>query len=430
MSVYIEKLKIDTGSHPVCLSIVDFILGDFSKRGFYFTDDITKTSVVKNLISKNLNDNEIFVGKQYNTAGIDIDVLLNNNIDIVVEIPVQHLRFFDISKLVELSKKNKIILTDLEEGNSYFFSWFEPSTNIRKNGDVDSFLKRNGFNINNVLFLTTAFDKVKFCKEIKILNFWVVITALCSPFVLDIINNNTQQKYIDLIKNKQYEKFAVFKNWKARKWRVVLLSLLNHKKLLDHIDWSLIGETVKMSVATDYLSVGEFKKEHFLKFTTPEWQNNNPYQTKIDTFFQDHWHNLPKFLNHDEKICNDMVIKTSEKDINKYKFSIDIETYTTMSEKLVKSFLLGYIPIVAYTSIKSRYIDQIKKLGFTVIDESFDNCDSIDEIVLKMCEKIENLYETGETFSSESIIENFRLCTDKELLASYISQPLINVFKK
>lgn len=424
MPVFIEKIKIDNNNNRPFWSFIDFVLGNFSNAEFYFTDDTSKTSIVKNLILAQLEIHNIFLGKNYGTIGVSVDQLLNDDTNFIVEIPVGHLQFCDVQKLVTLSTKNKIILTDLEEGNSYFFTWIDPITNASRTGKIDDFLKTTGINVENVFFLNTGFNKIKFCQEIKILNFWVVVTALCSPFVLDIINNGTQQKYIDLIRTNHHKKFAIFKNWRARKWRVILLSLLYNKQLLHDIDWSLIGEYHPF---LNKHTIPTFELTHFLRFTEPGWVDNNPYKNELDKFFNDNINQLPKFLEHDySEINSDSLIQTYEHDIKKYRFSIDIESHTSMSEKIVKSFLLGYMPIIAYTSRKSHYIKQIKKLGFRVLDEEFDDCNSVDDIILKMYTKIEYLHNNNLSPSIDDLVTNFCLCTDKELLAKNMSQPLID----
>lgn len=424
MTLYIEKLKINITSKQTYWSITDFVLGDFGQAGFYFFDNLPITSIVKNIILKNLENNNIFLGKRFGSYGIDIADLLHNNYDnTIIEIPVCHLQFCNINEIVSLSEKYKIIFTDLEEGNSYKFSWFDPTTKTTLTGNIDKFLKKSGLNIDNAFFLNTGFDKIKFCREIKILNFWVVLTALCSPIIQDIIQNNSENKYLELLKNREYKKFAVFKNWRARKWRVVLLSLLYDKNLLPNIDWSLVGEHDYKTVPTT------FDLKHFLKFANDAWLDNNVYKEKIDRFFKDNSSVLPKLLDNVSEINTDSIIKTYEKDIKRYKFSIDIETHTSMSEKIVKSFILGYMPIVAYTSKKSYYIKRIKQLGFHILDEQFDNVDNIDEIISRMLDKIDQLEKTNETPSYKLLKENFQKCSNKEILASYISQPLIDTFR-
>ncbi|MEY2867943.1 MAG: hypothetical protein RIR01_343, partial [Bacteroidota bacterium] len=283
MNTFIEKLKIDTGSKKIYLTVVDFVLGDFSEGIFPFTDNLSKTQPIKNLILSNLEQNQIFLGKHYGTTGIEINKLLqDSNTNYIIEIPLGHLQFCNIADIVKLSHTHKIILTDLEEGNSYIFQWTDPKTKQLVKGKLELFLKSNGLNIDNIFFASPSFTKTKFCREIKFYGFWIILTALCSPFILDMIENNSKEKYIELLKSKNYTTFAVFKNWRARKWRVVLLSLLHYREILPAIDWSLIGE----SHPVNNNNTKKFDITHFTKFASPEWLASTTYKTYIERFFK------------------------------------------------------------------------------------------------------------------------------------------------
>jgi hypothetical protein len=426
MSTFIEKLKIDTGSKKIYLTVVDFVLGDFSEGIFPFTDNLSKTQPIKNLILSNLEQSQIFLGKHYGTTGIEINKLLqDSNTNYIIEIPLGHLQFCNIADIVKLSHTHKIILTDLEEGNSYIFQWTDPKTKQLVKGKLEFFLKSNGLNIDNIFFASPSFTKTNFCREIKFYGFWIILTALCSPFILDIIENNSKEKYIELLKSKNYTTFAVFKNWRARKWRVVLLSLLHHREILPAIDWSLIGE----SHPVNNNNTKTFDITHFTKFASPEWLASTTYKTYIERFFKSNLHKLPKFLESDKQINIDSVITTKEADFKKYKFSIEVESAAWLSEKAVKSFLLGSMPIIVYPYPQTNYIKQLKNLGFKIIDIGSDNKQSVDDIINCAIEKINSLYNNDDSPNVDDLIANFNLCADKDALSNYISQPLIDTFK-
>ena len=119
----------------------------------------------------------------------------------------------------------------------------------------------------------------------------------------------------------------------------------------------------------------------------------------------------------------------SADDCKKYAYSIVVESSTQLTEKTVKNFLLGYTPIVIYPYTNSLYIKNIKDLGFYILDEKFDNHDSVDSLINTAYSTITDLLLTPTKNNNEHLIKNFHLCTDKQILCNYICQPLIDTFK-
>lgn len=428
MAVFFEKLKLEIKDVPqVHLTITDFVIGDHGKGIYSYQDFPHEVELIRDLIIEGLERNNIFLSKHYGVDGISIHELLNKDglNDYYIEIPVGHIMYYNVSDLVTLSNKNKIIFEDLEEGDNSMFSWFD-SNNIKHSGNFSKFLKESGINIDNVYFASPNFEKNRLCKEIKLHKMWLLIQSLCVPYVKDILKNNNKQKYLDILETKQYEKFAVFRNWRARKWRVVLLSLLHSNGMLDNIDWTLIGEYGHLKYD---LKTIEFSRDHFLKYASEEWLNSSMFKLHVDRFFEDNMHQLPKFLLDTDTTYQFSHMHLEPFQIKRYKYAIDVESATLMSEKPIKAFLQGSMPIIVYPYANGKFIEKLKSFGFKMLEADFDGTSTVDDLVVNAAKTIKSLHDSKIEPKAEDIIHNFELCVDKHKLASYLIQPLIDTFK-
>lgn len=427
MTVYIEKLKLENPHGLVYLTLCDFVLGTHGKGQYTYEDAPIRTDLIRNDIISSLEKHQIFLAKHYGLDGICIDKLINsdNLLDYYIEIPTGHIKYYNTVDLISLSKKNKIIFTDFEEGGSINVVWHD-IYGQRKYSSFTKFLIESGINFKNVIFASSNFEKNKICKEIKMFQMWLLMQSLSVNYVQDIILNNNKQQYLDILSTKKYEKFAVFKNWRARRWRLVLLSILNDSKLLDKIDWSLIGEFGHRFFDDDSL---DFKIENFIKTNNLEWLNNSKFKDQVIKFMDDHSHSLPKFLFDSDKINRHAHLYLDEFHLKRYMYSIDVDTANLMTEKPIKSFLQGSMPILIYPSVNSRYLEKIQSLGFKLLDTEFDKSTNIDELIISAGNKIQNLYNLNIEPKLDDILHNFELCTNKQQLVNYFVQPLIEAFK-
>lgn len=426
MPTFIEKLKSPVVDSLTRLTLIDLIHGNHNDSLYSYQNHKFSNYLIKDDVSLSLANNDIYLGKFYGTTGIELSDALDVDRVLHLEIPVGHIRFFDIDELAKLSFKHKILFIDLEEGNCVKFKWRNKSK--IKIDFFDDFLRQNllSFNLDNLTLISSGFTRSKYCKLISIDKFWVTLTALSTPFIVSMIKNNNQDYYIDLIKNKKHDRFAVFKNWRARQWRVALLSKLHANNMLDVIDWSLIGDYGPLFYDR---KEPRFELNDFFQFTDMEWYNRSEFKSLIDNFFNVHLNKLPKFLYNDDVDNDHSIMHTAESDFKKYRFSIDVESGSWISEKLIKNMLLGTMPIVIYPYSKTNHIKKIKNLGFNVLDLSFDNFENIEDLINLSTDFIKMLYQNDMQPAIDDVIHNFEMCTNIDKLSSYVYQPLIDTFK-
>lgn len=426
MSILIEKLMLeDQLPNQVYLTLTDFVRGDHGKGYYTYQDFPHDTSLIRDLILTELEKSNVFLGKHHGITGISINNLLNNNhsgYDYHIEIPVGHICYYNLQDLILLSNKYKLIFVDIEEGNTCPFKWTDHS-NVTHNSKFKKFLKESGINIDNVYYASPSFEDIRLCREIKFYKIWILMQALCTPIVQDIIENNNKQKYLDIIRTKPYEKFAVFRNWRARPWRVVLLSLLYNNKVLDNIDWSLIGDYGHFKFSRKTV---EFRKDDFLRLMPYDWLNRNNFTSTVDNFFTDHESVLPKFLLDTDTVDKFSVMKLNADQFKKYCYSIDVDDAGMITEKPVKSFLQGSTPILILGY--SNGIDKFRSLDFKFPDYDFNNLPCNDNTIKQAADTIKFLHDNNISPNIDDVIHNFEMCVDKHKLVSYLVQPLVDMF--
>lgn len=426
MAVFIEKLSLEeVMPNLVHLTITDFVRGDHGKGTYTYQDFPHDTAPIRDLILTELEKSNIFLGKNYGLQGISINNLLNNDYserDYYIEIPVGHIYYYRLRDLVLLSNKYKIIFVDIEEGNTAQFVWTDYN-NVKHKTKIKKFLKESGINVDNVYYASPSFEQIKICREIKLYKIWILMQALCTPIVQDIIQNNNKQKYLDILETKPYEQFAVFRNWRAKRWRVVLLSLLYDKNVLADIDWSLVG--MYGHLAYDRKNI-EFSKDDFLRYVPQHWLNHSNLTSIVDKFFKDHNNILPKFLLDTDTVDTFSSMKLDTDQFKKYRYSIDIDDAAILSEKPVKSFLQGSTPILIFTFPNG--IDKLRSFNFKFPDYDFNNFPCNDNVINQVANTIKFLHDSKITLDIDDIVHNFELCADKHKLVSYLVQPLVNVF--
>lgn len=421
--VNIEKLKLEHSipTKTKSLTLTDFLLDNHMSGEYEFFSEVKElpSTTLKSDIAKTLEKNNIFIGNMFGTTGIGINELLNSDqyANLIIEVPNNHLQYYNISDIVSLSNRNKIVITDIEEGFCYQTIWTD-TCGTKNVNNFHYFLKNSGINTNNVIALSPNLENNNLCKQIKIYGMWILLVILSSKFFIELVEDkHKREEYNKILRTKETEKFAVFKNWRPRPWRVALLSLLNKSKFLDKsIDWSLIGHT-------DPIRCTNYNIEFTQK--SSEWIQKNPYRDEITTFFKEQ--PLPKFLDLDDTGNSWLYMPIN--DCKKYRYSIIVESSEQITEKMTKDILLGYIPIVVYPYENRQYIKQIKDMGFRVLDEDFDNHTSVQSIIRAVHTKIINLFQSPSIDTNEDVLENLKLCTDKTILCNYICQPLIDSFK-
>jgi len=426
MAIFIEKLSLEEITPDlVHLTITDFVKGDHGIGTYTYQDFPHDTSLIRDLILPQLEKSNIFLGKHYGLSGISISNLLNNDYsmhDYYVEIPVRHIYCYNLQDLILLSNKYKIIFVDIEEGDSYHFVWYDHN-NVKQKTKIKKFLKESGINVDNVYYASPSFEQIKICREIKLYKIWILMQALCTPIVQDIIQNNNKQKYLDILEKKPYKQFAVFRNWRARHWRVVLLSLLHNNKVLDNIDWSLIGEYGHLTYDRKNI---EFSKDDFLKYVPQDWLNHSDLTGIIDKFFTAHNNILPKFLLDTDTVDKFSLMNIDTDQFKKYCYSIDIDNAPLLTEKPAKSFLQGSTPILIFTFPNG--IDKMRSFNFKFPDYDFNNFPCNDNVINQVANTIKFLHDSKITPNIDDVVHNFELCADKHKLASYVVQPLVDVF--
>ena len=426
MAIFIEKLSLGvTTPRQVHLTITDFVTGDHGSGVYTYQDFPHDTSLIRDLILTELEKSNIFLGKNYGLQGISISNLLNNDYserNYYIEIPVSHIQHYNLQDLVLLSYKYKLILVDIEEANTCQFRWIDRNNFIHKS-KIKKFLKESGINVYNVYYASPSFEQIKLCREIKLYNIWILMQALCTPVVQDIIQNNNKQQYLNILETKPYEQFAVFRNWRARHWRVVLLSLLHNNKVLDNIDWSLIGEFGHLTYNRKNI---EFNKDDFLRYVPQDWVSHSNLMSVIDEFFTAHNNILPKFLLNTDTVDKFSSMRLDADQFKKYCYSIDIDDATMLSEKPVKSFLQGSTPILIFTYPNG--IDKLRSLNFKFPDYDFNNFPCNNNIINQAADTIKFLHDSKITPNIDDVIHNFEMCVDKHKLVSYLVQPLVDVF--
>jgi len=428
MTIYIEKLKLEKTERLIYLTLCDFLLGSHNENRYNYENVPVRTDLICDDIISVLSKHNIFLGKNYGLNGISITTLLESNEsnnNLYIEIPTGHIKYYSISDLIKLSLKYKIIFTDFEEGDSTNLVWFDID-NKKRASRFSKFLIDSKINVDNVFFTSASFEKTRICKEIKIFHIWLLMQTLTVPYVHDILLNNNKQKYLDILSTKKYEKFAVFKNWRARRWRLALLGILDDTQILNNIDWSLIGEFGHRS--TDLKEI-DFNITHFLRKGNVDWLNNSSFKNQVTTFIQKNSGILPKFLSEYDKTFQHAHFYVNEKNIKTYMYSIDVDTANLITEKPIKSFLQGSMPIVIYPFLKCQYIEKIQSLGFKLLDTEFDNSHDLENLMIKASNKIHYLYNSNIEPNLNDILHNFDLCVDKSKLVEYFTQPLIDTFK-
>jgi len=428
MSINIEKLRLEN-KHSVLtrLTLTDLIFENDMKKNITYNDINIRTDLIRDKVVEKLKEHNIFLGKQYGVKGIPIKKLLeeSTSLDYHIEIPTGHIINYNIQDLRQLSFKHKIIFVDFEESNVAPIKWIDDSQQERKTF-FNEFLKISGFNLNNTYFASPNIEKNRICKDINFYYIFVVMASLCSNITIDILLNNNKEQYIEILKNRPYEKFFIFKNWSARPWRVALLSILNKHRILDEIDWSLVGEYGPHKFNDNK----DFVKEYFSKYTNNKWIEENYFKEEIQQFFVERINELPKFLYEHEysaKVESIDVWTSPINDLKKYRYSIDVESCSFLSEKQVKSFLMGSMPFVIYPYKTNRYIQQLKHLNFNIVDVELEK-KNIESHLENSADKIIFLKENDICPDIAEIIHNFEMCVDSNKLVDYVTQPLIDTF--
>lgn len=424
MSVIIEKLRLDEKDIPqVYLTTTDFVLGDHSKGNYSYENHSYNVEIIRDLILNDLDKHDIYLGKHYGLRGISIEELLSNNFsEFIIEIPVGHIQYYDIEQLNLLSQRNKIIFADLEEGDNARFKWYDTQRTLHLDFFTD-FLKNTYLNIDNVFFASSNFKKNRLCKEIHFLNIWVLMQSLSIPYVQEIIQDKSvYNHYLDLLTNKKYEKFALFRNWRVRTPRLILLSLLHKNHSLKDIDWTLIGDFGPRTY--DIKEPGFFYNESIM-----EHISSGPFAECTDNFLLQHKKILPKFLYETDSTLSSANMHLESADFKKYRYTIDVESAMLISEKMVKGCLQGSMPIIVYPFLNGNFIQRITSIGFRIIDLGLDKVSNYNELLLHASNQIKLLNDNKIEPLLEDIVHNFNMCVDKYKLASYITQPLVDAFR-
>lgn len=416
--ISIEKLKSSLPQPQI--GLVDLLHKDNTK-GKNMLGIYVSTHLLKSYVEQELKD--ISIGSIYGIDGIDINILLLDKPNIVVETTFKDLKLLPYTKQVRLLKEHVIILTDFEEGGSFY-------------GHMDecliSYLTKLNIIPKKIISITSGFNQTSYtdlnihCVYIPI---WPIFTALSNEFYIKMVfdENFRKEQQASLINTNK--KFGIYPNKKPRLHRVNLLAELENRNILNKFDWSLVYSKEPLGTENDY---GDFLKS----------PNNFRFNDLIEEYTND---KIEKFLSSYEfpRVFVDSKHKTfgdsigpAESWFGKYNYYISAETYVHpneisfgtlgfLTEKTFKSLCIGSHPFILGVPGSE---EQLRKIGFKLIDYGYDQLRG-NERITAICDVIERLVSTQiEKDTVEDRIYNFELITSPTFLARLITNPLNSFF--
>jgi hypothetical protein len=366
--VLIEKLKT-TNPLPQ-IGLVDLLHKD-NTLGQNMLGLYPSTHLLKPFIESQLNG--IAVGSKYGTTGIDINILLLEKPNFIVETTFRDLKSLPYTKQVRLLKEHTIILTDLEEGGAFY-------------GHLDecliSYLKKLNVIPKKIISVTSGFNQISnsslniHCVYLPI---WPVFAILANDFYVKLVFDQQFKNNQRSLLSTNIKKFGIFPNKKPRPHRVTLLAELEHRNILNKFDWSLLYSEKPLGDENDY---GNFiKSPNNFRFNSTIKEHTN---IKIEKFLKNH--QLPKLFTDSKHNVYGDCLGPAESWFGKYNYYISAETYIHphptsfgnvgfLTEKTFKAFCIGSKPFIMGLPGSE---EQLRKLGFKVEDQGFDNLSGIE----------------------------------------------------
>lgn len=401
--IHIEK--ISDKSHTTWQTFVDHFTCttlERSNRVFEHSSlGVSKNHICLDLIGNSVLENlsGVSLGKHFGTTGINIDLLLTDNIcidNLVVEISIDTINSIPNVKLKKLLENYIVILNDFDEGGNFY-----GHTNL-----VD-FLTQRNIKPKLLFFVGGCFQQLDYpsLNIFKIVfDFWLLATVLSNKFFYSaVFDKNKKQDFLSQLDSVP-EHFCALPVLKPRAHRIKLLSALDKSNLLEHCDWSL------------GLELNSVEHDMYDNFNIDKYVDTSILDIK--NFLSKY--KFPRLMPGNFKTVADISSPNPEW-FNKYKYYISTETYlgndsvigknTFITEKTYKSFLVGSSPIIHADNSASAYLNS---LGFKCDYASPDPyiiCNMIQDALLK-------------PYNNADRIHNFDLITNKDFLVKSAVQPL------
>jgi hypothetical protein len=408
--IHIEKLSLKNIGRYTWQTFVDHFVGTDKTRKYYIENSNHPSRRDSYIRSEKLSldlfqqAKDISLGKYFGTNGIDIDLLLLEEIKIenlVVELSPEHFKLLLQSKyrLKLLLENYSVLISDFEESGTLFGFNNPTIVEILSNLNIKPkqlFLVGGCFGMQDYPKLNIF--KIQF-------DYWLSATPLANDFYSNAIFDNTyKQTMLDKLDNEP-SNFCIIPILKPRSPRLKLLTYLDSIDVLNKCDWSC----------------GYNLTEHIFSHKP----KNSDALTKQEVNFLSKYE-FPKLFNNLETTWASVCSPETEW-FNKYKFYISAETYMGdevknemgsmgfISEKTYKSFLIGSTPIIYGAKNSDAYL---KSLGFKTASYEIDNTDYVAIGDLLHQKSLNKPYEL------DLVQHNFDLITNKDFLVSHIATPL------
>jgi len=397
--INVEALKIND-SRRMFLTVSDLLNGARSNN--YHLGPIPATKLLADSVNQQLKN--ISVGSKFGRCGIDINLLLAEQQNIVVEASYAHLACLPVVKQRQLLKNYTVIVTDLEEGGDL-------RAGKNRHHLVDHVASLNIIP-KQIIHLTGGYGHLGY-PALNIthvfLDLWPFQTVLNNKVHCDIIfNPGLKQEYLDqLCKHNPAKKFGLVANRKARPWRIKLLSEMHRRGQLKNFDWSLIFSPESQPVKILPSSPRDESLKEFLSA-----------------------HSWPKVITdtRNESIID--IIKLSDTWFNKYGCYISNETYCHkplanrgyfgfITEKTYKATAVGAYPfIMSHRGTETELCNR----GFKLLDFGYDHLEGWHRINA-ICNAVEK-FSADDPAIQNCVLHNWQLIHNKDWLAERISAPL------
>jgi len=415
--VHIEKLQSHLDKPH--LTLVDLLHKDNTDSANYL-GIYPATHLLKPYINTKLDN--IAIGETYGYRGISINELLAENKNIIVETTYQDLLGLPKVKQVRLLTNYTVILSDLEEGGS-FFGHMGPCLlgHIRKLGIVPKKI----YSLNAGLYQHD-------CPELNIQSIyiccWAAFPVLAESYYTNLLFNEEAKQEAQKKIASNNKTFGLYLNKKPRYNRVKCLAELDKRGILDKFDWTLLYSAEPLGNENDY---GNFIKS----------PNNFRFNKQLNLYGDEHMnvflqkYKFPRLMSDSKQSTYGDCLGPAPSWLGKYKYYISNETYTTciptslgttgfLTEKTFKAMCIGAYPFVIGTPGSEK---KLSSLGFQLLPQDYDSLAG-GERVSAVCEIIE-LATKSNYDVTEIVMHNFNLITNLDFLAGLIASPVNQMFQ-
>lgn len=335
---------------------------------------------------------------------------------------------FDISTFmnyngVELSKilqTHKVIICDFEDG-------FGGKDIHNKN--FASYIMSMHIIPREVLYLSTNVEDFEL-PQLNIkgvsLPVWMHITIACTGFLCHAYRDNSaRQHYLDML-DSDNKNFALCLNYKPRVPRLAFLAELHRRKILDTLDWSLVGYDLDLqNPFTDHTQKQALHDNDNDKFNMLQQQYKEKYYDIVTDFIDSV--QLPKYMFRDSNI-----VSISPELVGKYYWHVVSETILQfrngfinngiVTEKTFKAMIAGAMPLICGPNGTDSYLE---KLGFKIHRTDIDEYDNLDKS-FRLADCYQDLQKRQQLPNKQDVMHNAELLLDKKFVCSKIIQPLMD----